>query len=405
MHVVVIFGALSPYHLARIAAAHRKATFPWRITTIERVGYQSEYPLFGGVSRADVVIKQAYNKDQPYLTNKDSKLKLRELLTGLCPDCVVFGLSSPVYYSVLHWCITQKVPAVLFSDSTASDFKRSGWKERVKARLLRLFSAGFVAGTLHADYLQSLGMAKNKIFLGYDVVDNSFFRQGALKARENEGNWREKFNLPKQYFLTSARFIQSDSGIARVKNLHGLIEAYSLYLQKSSETCWSLVILGDGELRPELEKQIKDLGLVGKVLLPGFKQYEELPVYYGLSNVFILASIKDTWGLVVNEAMACGLPVLVSTRCGCAPDLVDEGRNGFTFNPYNVEELAEQMLKISSNSYDLPKMGDESREIVSRWSTETFAEGLFQAVCEATASTAPKHGIFDKLLLQVLSCR
>jgi 1,2-diacylglycerol 3-alpha-glucosyltransferase len=94
-----------------------------------------------------------------------------------------------------------------------------------------------------------------------------------------------------------------------------------------------LVVCGDGDLRPRLHALARELGLEQRVHWPGFVQYPDLPVYYALADAFILASTIEPWGLVVNEAMACGLPVLVSDRCGCAPDLVPEGQNGFTFKP------------------------------------------------------------------------
>ena len=95
--------------------------------------------------------------------------------------------------------------------------------------------------------------------------------------------------------------------------------------------------------------------LAGDVILAGFKQYDELPAYYGLASAFVHASTTEQWGLVVNEAMASGLPVLVSDRCGCAPDLVEDGVNGFTFDPYDVEALAGLMQRVAA-------MTDERRQ-------------------------------------------
>ena len=126
---------------------------------------------------------------------------------------------------------------------------------------------------------------------------------------------------------------------------------------RASELCpppsapWSLVLLGDGPLKSDLCRLISDLRLDACVHLPGFKQYHELPVYYGLASAFVHASTTEQWGLVVNEAMASGLPVLVSNRCGCAQDLVKEGVNGFTFDPCNVEQLAQLMLKFQRSTF------------------------------------------------------
>ena len=111
---------------------------------------------------------------------------------------------------------------------------------------------------------------------------------------------------------------------------------------------WHLVLLGDGELRGELERRIALPDLAGAVILRGFRQYDELPAFYGLARAFVHASTTEQWGLVVNEAMAAGLPVLVSARCGCAQDLVRNGVNGFTFDPYDVEELAGLMQRVAA---------------------------------------------------------
>ena len=113
--------------------------------------------------------------------------------------------------------------------------------------------------------------------------------------------------------------------------------------------------------------------------------------------------MREQWGLVVNEAMAAGLPALVSNRCGCAPDLVEEGRNGFTFDPYDAEELARLMLRVSSMSEDgRAAMGQASREIISRWTPETFATNLMKAVQIALNAPQPKATVVGRALLWVL---
>ena len=103
--------------------------------------------------------------------------------------------------------------------------------------------------------------------------------------------------------------------------------------------------------------------------------------------------------------MASGLPVLVSERCGCAPDLVIDGRNGFTFDPYNVDELANQMLRISAADCDRDAMGRASLEIISRWSPETFARGLSTAIDAAVSSKVSSTTWWERVMLQVLSYR
>jgi glycosyltransferase involved in cell wall biosynthesis len=269
----------------------------------------------------------------------------------------------------------------------------------VKKRVVGNFSAALVGGKPHTDYMYKLGMPHERIFSGYDVVDNSYFLTGAENARKNEKDLRIKYSLPANYFLGSSRFVPK-------KNLHRLISAYSEYRKVyTGPDMWRLVLLGDGEMRPQLEVFISELSLENYVLLPGFKQYPDLPVYYGLAKAYVLASTTEQWGLVVNEAMASGLPVLVSERCGCAADLVERGRNGFTFDPYNVVELAGLMLKLSSSESELTTMGEASQAIISRLTPETFAVSLGLAAEAAIKSPMKKFKLFDKLILKGLGLK
>jgi glycosyltransferase involved in cell wall biosynthesis len=113
--------------------------------------------------------------------------------------------------------------------------------------------------------------------------------------------------------------------------------------------------------------------------MPGFRQYDELPAYYGSAGCFVHASTTEQWGLVVNEAMAAGLPVIVSDRCGCAPVLVREGINGHSFAPDNLDALAAAMRAIASQADDTA-MRDASRALVADWGPDRFGQGMADAV-------------------------
>jgi glycosyltransferase involved in cell wall biosynthesis len=159
-------------------------------------------------------------------------------------------------------------------------------------------------------------------------------------------------------------------------------------------------------MRRELETKVVALKLCDHVSMPGFKQYAELPLYYGSAAAFIHASTTEQWGLVVNEAMASGLPVLVSNRCGCAPDLVREGFNGFTFDPFNIEQLAELMRGVAQmGPAHLAKMGMRSREIVAHWGMDRFAEGLQQTIEMALYMPTRRAMLLDRVLLRALTFR
>jgi 1,2-diacylglycerol 3-alpha-glucosyltransferase len=225
---------------------------------------------------------------------------------------------------------------------------------------------------------------------------------------------------------------------------------------ESRKELWDLVLLGDGPMRGELVRSAGALGLqvrevapwecgerendsvsvfrstsgsvnLGKqaagevagqawrvasgqrsergiLWLPGFRQIDELPRFYARAGCFVHASTTEQWGLVVNEAMACGLPVIVSERCGCARDLVREGVNGFRFNPENTEQLADLLAKVAGRGFAREAFGEASRRIVADFGPERFARGL-----KAAAVTAVKRGphrptMIDRVILDLV-CR
>ena len=387
----VLFDRLGPYHHARLRAAGRLGD----VTAIEVSANGGTYAwrrVAGADSFKKVTLFEKCDSDSRP-GGVEVARRVRVALEEASPDTVfVPGWSDVAALAALDWCCTTRTPAVLMSDSQEVDRPRVWWREVVKRRLVSLFSAALAGGTPHLDYLVQLGVPREHIFTGYDVVDNAYFEAGAEAARADSQRLRARLALPERYFLASNRFIEK-------KNLPRLLQAYAQYRGAHGPKPWKLVLLGDGELRPQLTDLRRALTLDGDVLMPGFKQYDELPAYYGLARAFIHASTTEQWGLVVNEAMASGLPVLVSNRCGCAPDLVREERNGFTFDPYDVDALAGHMLKMAGGEYDLAAMGRASREIISHWTPEAFADGLLNAAEAALAAPRIRAGPLGRALL------
>ena len=403
LRVCVLFHRIGPYHEARLCATERllplvaiqgsesDRTYDWSV--VEHAG---NYPM-------ETLFPDEDSRSKPVaLLNR----RLRSVLEGLAPGVVVVpGWGDNLAYSALAWCVKKRIPAVVMSESTAWDEERTWWKEWVKRRIVGLFGAALVGGRPHAEYITTLGMSRDRIFQGYDAVDNEYFGAKAAESRKQKTEIRNKYGLPENYFLASARFVEK-------KNLLRLLEAYARYRAlakaangKQQTEIWDLVLLGDGPLRDDLCRLVADLGLRNSVQLPGFKQYPDLPLYYGLASAFVHASTTEQWGLVINEAMASGLPVLVSNRCGCAPDLVQEGANGFTFDPYDVEQLANLLVKVSAFNFPRSAFGDASRRIIADWGTERFAQGL-KAAAEMAVAVGPKRASWlDRALLYALSRR
>jgi glycosyltransferase involved in cell wall biosynthesis len=324
---------------------------------------------------------------------------LRGFLDELKPNVVcINGWSDGGSVAALGWCVANRVPAIIMSESTAHDHQRRQWKEEIKRRIVGLCSASLVGGSAHRDHIAELGASPDNVFMGYDAVDNDHFRKGAERARRAESSLRQELSLPPAYFMACSRFEAK-------KNLPGLLRGYARYRELASGRPWSLVVVGDGGLKEELFALRHRLGLEGHVLFPGAKNYQELPSYYGLAGAFVHASTTEQWGLVINEAMAAGLPVLVSKRCGCAPDLVVPGSNGLLFDPDDVNSIASAMVEIADGSDGLRAMGRNSQTIVGRWSPARFAESLNEAVDAAMRRPVPLPGLIDRLLLWMLQER
>jgi glycosyltransferase involved in cell wall biosynthesis len=136
--------------------------------------------------------------------------------------------------------------------------------------------------------------------------------------------------------------------------------------------------------------------------MPGFKQYHELPAYYGLADAFVHASRVEPWGLVVNEAMAAGLPVVVSRQCGCASTLVQDGGNGFCESFDDADEIAMRLAQLDDEPALRSRMGARSREIVADWGPSRFAAGALEAAELAMARGVAPHDLAAQGLLAIL---
>lgn len=414
--VALIFHRLGPYHVARLRAValemevlaieitHQDRTYGWDVIP-ENHGFQRK-TLFASDDACDLSWRVIFEK-------------IAAVLDRNRPEAVCIpGWSSSYSLAALKWCSVNNVPAIMMSESTAWDEKRLWIKEFIKARLVGLTSAALVGGTPHADYIVKLGIPTDCVFLGYDAIDNDYFTTESQKHRRSEET------LPRRYFLSSNRFIEK-------KNLFRLLEGYAAYLRAEQGTWgseqngeeklqqpWDLCLLGDGELKPALLAHCAALGLPviesapwessstsSIVYLPGFRQIDQLPRFYAHAGAFVHASTTEQWGLVVNEAMASGLPVIVSNRVGCATDLVQEEVNGFTFDSYDVVQLADLLAKVSEPNFSIHAFGQESIRMISEWGPGRFAQGL-KSACKKAKESGPKTlHLLDRLLLCLLTYR
>lgn len=376
--IVVLFMNFGPYHIARLEALgdvarskgfqvygieinQQSRTYGWKVKNASHNFYW--FTIFEG----DTIAKASLLRQVKSVWT---------VLQSLSPDVIVSaGYREAAMVTALAWAKINRGWAVIMGDSKADGFRRNFIIEFGKRLLVSHFDAALVAGRPQLEYFHSLGIPQTRIFTGYNVVDNDFFGGGSARARKQEKKMRMSLELPRPFFIAVCRFIPE-------KNLYRLLEAYQLYRSMIKERPWDLVLCGSGPLSDKIQNIASDL--IG-VHLTGFIQSDTLVTYYGLASALILPSISETWGLAVNEAMASGLPVLVSRACGCAQDLVQEGVNGFTFDPYDVEGLARLMVKMSSGEVNLQALGEASLRLIADWTPEVFAQNLFKALNAALA--------------------
>lgn len=369
MKIATLMLVSTPYFITRYSAFVQ--AFPQcALHSIELGRSSSTYPW------------QPHRERLPYdrwvLTEKAAEQESRlaliralfRVLNQIQPDAMaIAGYADPTMIAALLWCVWHRKPAIMFSDSKQDDTVRSWWKELPKRLILKLFSAALVAGKPHREYLIGLGMREEVLFSGYDVIDNDAFHPSRIRTLPNP--------IERPYFLAINRFVAK-------KNLLNLIAAYAQYRSSVSDA-WDLVLCGDGELRSQIEAEIDRHKLKECVHLPGFLEQAEVLPYFAHAGCFVHASIQEQWGLVVNEAMAAALPVLVSDRCGCYEDLIVEGVNGFGFDPTNVDQLAALMQQITGMDRD--RFGQASLTQIQRFSPANFAQGLHDAIRSAAQSS------------------
>jgi 1,2-diacylglycerol 3-alpha-glucosyltransferase len=375
--LAIIYNNFGPYHLARLDAltklgeteglkvvgvemASREIIHPW-VTDARLAG--EKYTIFPNRTIEEIKPWQLWKGMWVALNT----LNPRTVAMGLSRETIVASLAA------LLWSRLNRRTAVVLMDSKYDDSPRNRLQENLKRLLMANFDAALVGGAHSKEYAQFLGIPADKIFNGCDVVDNQYFASQTAWVREHTDSLREQHRLPDDYFLYVGQFEEK-------KNVTRLLDAYDHYTRKSTGPAWHLVLCGSGSLENELRQKALQLKLK-HVHFAGFKQLEELPIYYGLAGCLIVpSSHHEQWGLVVNEAMASGLPVLVSKACGCAADLVQEGINGFTFDPHDAESMAHLMLLISSRQTNRQAMGKYSQLIIAHWSLETFSQNLLQAI-------------------------
>ncbi len=381
--VLLALHRIGPYHHARFLAAAQQ----FKLQVLETRPASQEYPwVFSPAGPYPIhrLSGQHHPDADPPVAQLDRQL--HELLSRLMPQAVVsVGWADRAYQRLLLACQRRRIPLVIVSDSRHRDAPRSAAKEWIKSQLLRGYSAALVAGSESSAYLETLGFPPAAIFKPWDVVDNDHFSHPLAIAAAS----------PPPHLLCVSRFVAK-------KNHMGLLDAYANYQRQGGQ--WGLHLVGSGPLESEIQAAIRKLPDPANVVMLPFKQLEQLRDTYGGASAFVLASSCDQWGLVVNEAMAAGLPCLVSSACGCAADLIEHGVSGWTFDPADTAALAALLHAAEEQAPSRrAAMTAAAHNRLAAYSPASFAQGLQQAL--KWACTHPSDSRRSALIAALLSGR
>ena len=297
---------------------------------------------------------------------------LSAALEQIAPEVILCGGYNYIAsWQAMAWARKRHVPFLAWVESTANDKRgRYALVEFLKRKFIANCSAFVVPGKSSTEYVRDFDVPLENIFVAPNAVDIDFFSRSAEQARGEAICYRQRLQLPQRFFLYVGRLVEE-------KGVFDLLAAYRK-LPEDLRNEIGLVFVGNGRAKSVLMAQAAKLG-DGTVKFPGFVQREDLPHYYALADACILPTYTDPWGLVVNEAMACGLPVIVSDAAGCARDLVEENWNGLLVRSQHPDELATALKMIANNPEMRSIMGQRSRERIMQYSPQCCAGGIAEA--------------------------
>jgi glycosyltransferase involved in cell wall biosynthesis len=301
---------------------------------------------------------------------------LRGAIEAYGPDCALLTAYMPFFWwKVAATLRVRRVPLLLRAEATDVALPRGGPRRAARDAFLRLFygqvSRFLAIGRNARDHYLAHGVPGDRLGWSPYCVDTELLEKQVIAFAPRRDTIRQElgFSGRDRVFIFSGKLIPKKDPLLLVRALHGLPDAVRGRV--------GLIVLGDGELRAEVEAESRR-ALGDRCVFPGFVNQSEIGRYYAAADCLVLPSAwGETWGLVVNEAMQFGLPAIVSSRVGCHPDLVVEGETGYVFAAGAVEELRERLLQVAGG----PSLRKERcRQQVAGYSVAAAAAGILEGV-------------------------
>lgn len=327
---------------------------------------------FGRTVRWDVPLLDGYRST--FLSGKTTDHGFEPAIVGELarhrPDVLVLhGYGRPTNLVALAAARLLGVRVLMRGDTRASARHVGSAKRAIKRGLFGLLDGCIAIGAANRDYYRSLGVPEARIFFAPMAVDNDAF---ALRARDPVARRVARSELGIEEAATVVLFAGK---LTRQKRVDDLLLAF---LRVRAESGAILAIVGSGPEEGALRK-LAD-GAEGRVRFLGFRNQSELPQLYAAADLFVLPSSDEAWGLVLNEAMAAGLPVVASDGVGAAPDLVTNKDTGCVYPCGDIDRLAEALDRLIGAPYERERMGRNAARLIERWSVQASARGIAEAV-------------------------
>jgi len=369
--VVIITEIISPYRIPVFNALARHQEIDLHVIFMaENDPTERQWLVYKDEIRFSYEVLSSWRRRvgrHSFLLNWGAETALQQA----APDFIVCGGYNYVSsWQSMRWARRNHIPFILWAESTIRDL-RSGHAliEFLKTRFLRGCDAFVVPGKSSIDYLRSYGVPEEMILTAPNAVDTRFFSQRAEVICRNATAHRQALGLPARFFLFVGRLVPE-------KGIFDLLHAYGALAPEVRKEM-GLVFVGDGAARSALHQRAAAIS-PGAIHFAGFRQREHLATYYALADVLVFPTHTDTWGLVVNEAMACGLPVISSSAAGCVADLIKSGWNGRVVSGGDIGQLASAMDELGRNPDLRLLMGQRSRQRIAQYSPEAWAAGMAQ---------------------------
>jgi glycosyltransferase involved in cell wall biosynthesis len=289
---------------------------------------------------------------------------------------VLPGYEHIEYWTMLLVCILLRRKRAVFCDSTVYDRPKHRLKEIAKGLFFRRCHGFFCYGSRSKEYVLSYGVEERRIRFRCQAA--------ALPHGYDPERVLSEYRANASKGSTASTFLYVGR-LSIEKGLDDLLDAFSKVHAKLPETRLDLV--GAGQLKEQLAARVKKLGLEQSVTFLGPKNTEEIGRLFMNSTALVLPSHSEPWGLVVNESLSYGCPVVVSNVCGCVPELVLPGRTGYSYPVGDVAAMAQAMLDVSRLSTDRVAVAQKCIDLIAGFSPDVAASQILDGCARILAET------------------